>query len=44
MTSLGETPQLSELHHSVSELPAHGANDTELHPAVTSGDFGMVAI
>ena len=37
--SLGETPQLSELQHNVSELPAHSA---ELHPAVTSGDFGKV--
>ena len=42
LSSLGETPQLSELQHSVSELPAHSANDTELHPAVTSGDFGKV--
>ena len=39
LSSLGETPQLSELQHSVSELPAHSA---ELHPAVTSGDFGKV--
>ena len=40
LSSLGETPQLSGLQHSVSELPAHSANDTELHPAVTSGDLG----
>ena len=40
LSSLGQTPQLSELQHSVSELPAHSANNTELHPAVASGDFG----
>ena len=31
LSSLGETPQLSEPQHSISELPAHSANDTELH-------------
>ena len=30
-SSLGETLQLSELQHSISELPGHSANDTELH-------------
>ena len=42
LSSLGETPQLSELQPSISELPAHSANDTKLHPTVTSGDFGKV--